>query len=249
MHHTGPAGMSASSAAAAMRSRGLFPSRRPQLLGGFMRVPFAHAAAAAARPAAAAPSRGGDGAVAAAAAAAREPAPLLLAARPQGCWASATPGGSAWAAQRPAAPLAAAPARAFGTKKRGKKKLTFKLAKKLLRVRNDAVPYKHRQKRAILMNYAQYTINYPFESHWNKFVPHRLSAASNALESVFSERYGVEVGAAAPEEEGEDEDTSPLELPELGVAELADAYHSAAGDPDALLKLMQAGHAQITEKQ
>ena len=59
----------------------------------------------------------------------------------------------------------------------------------------------------------------------------------------------MEVGAAGPEEKGEDEDTPPLELPELGVAELADAYHSAAGDPDALLKLMQAGHAQITEKQ
>ena len=32
-----------------------------------------------------------------------------------------------------------------------KKRLSFKLAKKLLRVRNDAVPYRNRQKRGLLM--------------------------------------------------------------------------------------------------
>jgi hypothetical protein len=123
--------------------------------------------------------------------------------------------------------------------------MTFKLAKKLLKIRPDAVPFKKRQKRAILMNYAQYTINYPFESHWSKFVPHRLAAASGALDNVFRDRFGVDVAETG--EIQQNEDTTPLELPEPGVAELADAYHSSAGDSDALLKLMQAGHASQSQ--
>jgi len=45
---------------------------------------------------------------------------------------------------------AAAPARGLASRP-SKKRLSFKLAKKLLRVRNDAVPYRNRQKRGLLM--------------------------------------------------------------------------------------------------
>jgi hypothetical protein len=148
-----------------------------------------------------------------------------------------------WAARAPLAGATTALSGAsgiagFSTKSGGKKKLTFKLAKKLLRVRNDAVPFKNRQKRAMLMNYAHYTVNNPYESHWANFMQQRLSAASGSLDSVFRERFGVE-DAAATTEEAEDE-AATLELPSGN--ELADAYHTAQGDPDALLKLLQAGH-------
>lgn len=204
-------------AVVAARSRSVLAARRtPQLLGGLQGVAWA----------AAAPARWRG----------LELPNMAPSARTDGSWVV----GPSWAGQPSIALPATAPARAFGTKKRGKKKMTFKLAKKLLRVRNDSVPFKKRQKRAILMNYAQYAINYPFESHWSKFVPHRLAAASGALENVFRDRFGVDVAETG--EVQQSEDTSPLELPEPGVAELADAYHDAAGDPDALLKLMQAGH-------
>lgn len=215
-------------AAVAARSRSLLPARCAQpLLCGFPRVPWATSPPA--RPAA--PVRCGG----------HELPPPVAHARANSGWVV----GPSWAAQPSIAPLATAPARAFGTSK-GKKKMTFKLAKKLLKIRPEAVPFRKRQKRSILMNYAQYAINYPFESHWTKFVPHRLEAASGALENVYRERFGVEVGGESGGVQ-RNEDTSPLDLPEPGVAELADAYHSAAGDPDALLKLMQAGHASQSQ--
>ena len=113
-------------------------------------------------------------------------------------------------------------------------------------MRNDAVPFRNRQKRAMLMNYAHYTINYPYESHWTNFMQQRLSAASGSLDSVFRERFGIEDAAAATgEATGEVEaEAAPLDLP--SGTELADAYHSANGDPDALLKLMQAGHEKAS---
>ena len=203
------------------------------LLGGLRSVPWGTSAAN--RPAAA---------VTAARCGEQKPLSLLACARAVSSW-GLGPSWAAHAGKASTAPLATAPARAYATKKGGKKKMTFKLAKKLLKIRPDAVPFKKRQKRAILMNYAQYTINYPFESHWSKFVPHRLAAASGALENVFRDRFGVDVADTGEIQQGED--TSPPELPEPGVSELADAYHSAAGDPDALLKLMQAGHVSQSQ--
>ena len=49
-----------------------------------------------------------------------------------------------------ASAAATAPARGLA-RRPSKKRLSFKLAKKLLRVRNDAVPYRNRQKRGLLM--------------------------------------------------------------------------------------------------
>ena len=72
--------------------------------------------------------------------------------------------------QQPAALSApwAAQWRAFSRNRTGKAKLSFKLAKKLLRIRNDAVPFRQRQKRALMFNVASWTLNNPFESYLEK---------------------------------------------------------------------------------
>ena len=77
-------------------------------------------------------------------------------ARSRAAWAAPSPPLCAPPSRRllPALPprvgAAAAPARGLASRP-SKKRLSFKLAKKLLRVRNDAVPYRNRQKRGLLM--------------------------------------------------------------------------------------------------
>ena len=81
------------------------------------------------------------------------------------------------------------------------------------------------------------------------FVQARMGAAQESLDSVFTNRYGLDLSAAQKSrstQTSEEPTVMELEIPDSGS--LAECYRAAGGDPDALLKLMEAEHAKMDAK-
>ena len=149
-------------------------------------------------------------------------------------------------------------ARLFSSK--GKPKLTFKQARKLLKLRPRSVPYRERQKRGMLMNFAEYAVRNPFESYWSAFVTQRLDMARASLDDIFKNggRTGVilqmdEKSANDAEQQaaasgGEARSLADLAATLPGDSPIKDCYSKAGGDTSKLLELMQAEHAEHAKK-
>ena len=94
------------------------------------------------------------------------------------------------------------------------------------------------------MNFAEYTVKFPFDSHYERHVTNGLGRAQASLDHIFREKLQLEDKAPAVEGEA----PAPIDLAAVaeraGAGALKDCYAQAGGDSAKLVELMQAAHAK-----